>query len=226
MHCVPSTCLERLTPQDFLFIESTLTGAPPGENRLQSLFENPNTLHNILEQDSLFRALVETPFPTGVSPELYFYVLVRRSLREAGIEEIAIADYVASTLALHALGRHPVRSLPNRPELDFTYQVDFLEAIEGLSEYDRFFLQVHCANQFLVLTGLFPRFLESRASRRGVPGIHYYEGVARQAFLTAGKHPLADEFALRSLYPQLAGCLHETRRALNRMAENYLFLGS
>ena len=77
-----------------------------------------------------------------------------------------------------------------------------------------------------MLTGLFPKFLEHRAERRGAPGVNYYEGVARSAFLAAGDHPLADEFAVRTIYPRLAECLSETRLALNRMAEDYLFLGS
>ncbi len=228
MHTVSSTCLERLTPHDFRFIETVLIGqnsAPP-DSTLRSLFEDEAALLDILEQDKLFQAIIEMPFPLGISPELYFFVLVRRSFKNAGIEELRIADYVAATLAQHALGNPLAEAIPGRPDLDFTYQVDFLEALEEANAYERFFLQVHCGNQFLVLTGLFPNFLEQRANRRGAPGLSYYESVARQAFLSAGEHPLADEFALNRLYPQLAGCLIETRHALNRMADDYLFLGS
>ena len=166
------------------------------------------------------------PYPIGISPELYFFVLVRRSLVAAGIEEVRLADYVAATLALHALGNPMSGAIPDRPDLEFTYQVDFLEALEEANTYDRFFLQVQCGNQFLVLTGLFPHFIEHRASRRGAPGIDYYESVARSAFLSASEHPLANELDLSALYPRLADCLGETRHALNRMAEEYLFLGS
>ena len=226
MHTVHSTCLERLTPQDFLFIETVFSGnagitRSPG---LEAFFEERNSLLAILEEDKLFQAIIEMPYPLGVSAELYFFVLVRRSLTEAGIDEWRIADYVAATLALHATSNPMSGAFPDRPDVDFTYQMDFLEAMEGLSAYDRFFLQVQCGNQFLVLTGLFPKFLETRASRRGAPGLRYYESVARQAYLSAGEHPLADEFDLRRLYPQLADCFNETRQALNRMADDYLFL--
>lgn len=226
MHTVHSTCLERLTPQDFAFIETVFFGKPgnTGRQGLESFFEERNSLLAVLEEDKLFKAIIEMPYPLGVSAELYFFVLVRRSLTEAGIEDARIADYVAATLALHATANPMAGAFPDRPDTDFTYQMDFLEAMEGLSAYDRFFLQVQCGNQFMVLTGLFPKFLENRAHRRGAPGLRYYESVARQAFLSAGEHPLADEFDLRNLYPRLADCFNETRQALNRMADDYLFL--
>jgi hypothetical protein len=94
------------------------------------------------------------------------------------------------------------------------------------SPSERFFLEVQCGNRFLVLTGLFPRFLERRAERRGAPGLGYYESVARHSFRTAGQHPLAEEYAVREVYGRLAECFTETRRALNRMADERLFLGS
>jgi len=226
MHRVPTSCLERFAPRDFAFIESVLLGERPEQRgHLQSLFDDPDSLVSVLEDERLFRAVIEMPYPISISPELYFFVLVRRNLAQAGIGDVHIADYVAATLAGHAVG-HPMSGLPSRPEADFTYHVDFLEAMEGLSDYDRFFLQVQCGNHFLVLTGLFPKFLEHRSSRRGAPRVGYYEAVARNAFLSAGEHPLAEEFELRSLYPRLADRLQETRHALNRMAEDYLFLGT
>lgn len=74
--------------------------------------------------------------------------------------------------------------------------------------------------------GTLSRFLERRAERRGAPGLGYYESVARHSFRTAGQHPLATEYAVREVYGRLAECFTETRRALNRMAESRLFLGS
>ncbi|MEM6278365.1 MAG: hypothetical protein AAF733_02730, partial [Verrucomicrobiota bacterium] len=144
MHTVSSTCLERLTPQDFVFIETVLFGQQggPPDSSLRSLFEDESALLDILEQDKLFQAIIEIPFPLGISPDLYFFVLVRKSLQQAEIEELRIADYVAATLAQHALGSPMSGASLAKPEVDFTYQVDFLEAMEGLSDYDRFFLQV------------------------------------------------------------------------------------
>lgn len=218
---IPGSCLDRLAPRDFSFLVQTVFDLRD-DGSLASLLSERETLLSVLEHERVFRKIVEIPFPLSISPELYFFVLVRRSLKDAGIEDVRIADYVAATLASHAGGWGEG---PERPSLDFTYQVDFLESIAGVGAYERFFLQVACGNRFLVLTGLFPNFLESRSSRRGAPGLGYYEEVARSAFIDAGSHPLAEEFDLRSVYAPLASALVETRRALNRMAEEYLFLG-
>jgi len=219
------SCLDRLTERDFRFIENAFAGDNSQCPSLQWLFEDPETLPSILEHDVVFRKVVEMPFPLDISPQFYFYVLVRRALKDAGIKEVEIADYVAAALADNVCGRSAAPVGTEKPDYDFTYHIDFLAAIEAASAYDRFFLEVECGNRFLVLTGLFPAFLEHRANRRGAPGLEYYEEVARNAFVAAGGRPLAEEFAVASIYSQLAACLSETRRALNRMSEEMLFLG-
>jgi hypothetical protein len=224
-HRVPCSCFHRFWKEDFQFLQSCLSEKSGKDEALIRLLEDPDALLALLEHERVFQKIVEIPFPLSISPELYFFVLVRKSLKEAGISEVEVADYVAATLARHATASFGGIS-PQRPNLDFTYHVDFIEAMEGLGAYERFFLQVECGNQFLVLTGLFPKFLEHRCDRRGAPDLGYYESVARSAFLTAGAHPLAEEFELGILLPQLAGCLAETRHALNAMADRYLFLES
>ncbi len=224
MQYLATSCLDRLTERDFRFIEEALTGKTNPDENLRWLFEDPDTLPTVLECDPVFRRVLEIPFPLDISPQFYFYVLVRRALKGVGIDQIAIADYVAAALADHACGRSAAPVGLDKPDCDFTYHIDFLAACEAASAYDRFFLEVECGNRFLVLTGLFPAFLENRANRRGAPGLDYYEEVARNAFVSAGSRPLADEFAVRSIYPLLAECFSETRRALNRMSEEMLFL--
>lgn len=226
MNPVPTSCRARLQPRDFDFLSATLAGSPEEQGFLTSLFSEPTALSAILENDRIFRAILELPMPLSVSPELYFYVLVRRSLKEAGIDDAEIADYVAATLADHAGGALSRNSSPRLPDAEFTYHLDIIEKLADASPCERFFLEVQCGNRFLVLTGLFPRFLERRSERRGAPGLGYYESVARQSFRTAGLHPLATEYAVREIYGRLADCFTETRRALNRMAGDRLFLGN
>ena len=226
MRTVPTSCRTRLTARDFEFVASALAGGKVETTVVQSLLREPRTLDALLDRPQVLRTIIELPDPLGISPELYFYVLVRHNLLDAGVDDIEIADYIAATLAGHARG-NPLSGLTGRkPGVDFTYHVDFIEGLGGLNHYDRFFLHVQCGNQFLVLTGLFPNFLRRRAERRGAPAVHYYESVARDAFLAAREHPLAEEFAVADIYGRLAGCFCETRRALNRMAEDYLFLGT
>lgn len=224
---VPTSCRERLQPRDFEFIVSVLAGGDRGGVKfLTELLSEPGSLTALLDHDRLLRAVFELPAPLAISPELYFYTIVRRSLRDAGIDDVEIADYVAATLAESAGGSLYQGSPGKMPDVEFTYHVDIFEKMSEASPTERFFLEVQCGNRFLVLTGLFPRFLERRAERRGAPGLSYYEGVARNAFLLAGRHPLAEEFAVRDIYRRLGDCFSETRRALNRMADEMLFLGA
>lgn len=218
------SCRDRLQDRDFQFLAQVLTGRrDPGD--LEAFFRDPETLNSLLDHDTVFHAIIEQAGPVSISPELYFLVLVRKNLGRAGIHDDLVSDYVAAVLADHARGE-PLAERRSRNGADFSYHVDFLQEMQGLSEYERFFLHVQCGNHFLWLTGLFPRFLQHRASRRGAPGLAYYEGVARQAFSTAGSHPLAVEFEVDEVYRRLSECLAETRQALNRLAENHLFLGS
>ncbi|NNE92979.1 MAG: hypothetical protein HKN23_15145 [Verrucomicrobiales bacterium] len=224
---VHTSCIDRLAPRDFQFIEEIF----PGDHRpetLHALLADREMLVALLDHNTLFQAVIDLPMPLAITPQLYFFVLVRKSFTRAGIEDVDLADYVAATLAGHASGRS-LGSAPvpgDRPDLDFTYHVDFIESMTGLSDSEQFFLHVQCGNHFLVLTGLFPNFLDHRAERRGAPGLNYYENVARTAFLIAADHPLACEFDLNGVYPRLADSFRQTRQALNHLADDYLFLGS
>ena len=226
MHHVPTSCLDRLTPTDFIFIQKALLDEQSHSEALYTLFKDRESLIALVEHDKLFEAIIDNAYPLSISPELYFFVLVRRALIEAGITELHIADYVAATLASHSAGTPMTGLQPTREDLDFTYHVDFIDEMEGLSNYDRFFLQVQCGNSFMVLTGLFPGFIENRANRRGAPRVDYYQEVARCAFKWAANHPLANEFDLENVYPVLADKFDDTRKALNHLANAYLFLGN
>tara|TARA_R110002096_G_scaffold173997_8_gene349625 strand:+ start:1576 stop:2139 length:564 start_codon:yes stop_codon:yes gene_type:complete len=183
-----------------------------------------DSLNSLLDHKQLWNAILHLKQPVTITPELYFYVLVRQALLEAGIDHLELADYIAATLADHATG-----SSAHTGELSFNdafYHVDFIEAMHSASPAEQFYLHVRCGNQFMVLTGLFPRFLARREERKGAPGVLYYEGVARDSFRTAGGHPLANEFALDEVYHLLAEEFPRTRKVLNRLAQEYLFLGA
>ena len=218
----PYGCRERLQERDFEFVVDVL-GQDDNNASLKTLFRDKTALNVILDQDEILSAILQLRYPLSISPELYFYVLVRHALKQAGIEEMEVADYVAATLAECAHG-DPTRVLSNDSNTGFTYHVDFLKALDQASAYEQFYLQVRCGNQFMVLTSLFPRFIRHRRDIHGAPGVRYYEGVARQAFESASRHPLAEEFALTGVYETLSQVFPQARRALNHLAQEYLFL--
>jgi hypothetical protein len=104
-----------------------------------------------------------------------------------------------------------------------THAVDFLAVIQSASGLLRVHLEVAAGDQFLVLTGLFPDFLDRRAERHGSPGIDFYESFARQAYRRAADSS-GLEHQTRSLFGLLAETFPVARRSLNRMADRCLFL--
>lgn len=228
MRSFPQSCRARLQRRDFVFIAEALTGVGPGganPDTLLGLATEESTLNLFLDDPKLLRAILTIRYPISITPELYFYVLVRHALTEAGIDHVELADYVAATLANEASGYSREPDGPNQLS-GASYHVDFVQAIRNANTRERFFLHVSCGNRFLVLTGLFPKFLQRREERRGAPGLDYYEGVARESFRSASGHPLAGEFAVSEVLQLLAEVMPRARRALNRLSSEYLFLGA
>jgi len=192
--------------------------------QLFDLSEGSQAPQAMLDDPELLNAILNLKHPIDISPELYFYVLVRHALKQNGIDHADVADYVGAILAEHARG-NPYEG-QNDSIGHVPYHLDFITAINSATPYDRFYLYVRCGNQFLTLTGLFPKFFAKREERRGAPSVLYYEGVARDSFRNAGNHPLASEFELDEVYQVLSEELPRTRRALNHMAREYLYLGS
>ena len=87
MHHVPTSCLDRLTPTDFIFIQKALLDEQSHSEALYTLFKDRESLIALVEHDTLFEAIIDNAYPLSISPELYFFVLVRRALIEAGITE-------------------------------------------------------------------------------------------------------------------------------------------
>ncbi|MEM6911306.1 MAG: hypothetical protein AAF555_06945 [Verrucomicrobiota bacterium] len=220
MGWILSGCRHRLTPRDFAFLQ-TILAADAEPEPWQRFFREEQALAEILDDERLFRALGDHPFSLQISPQLYFYLLVRHFLREAGIEDRDVADFVAAVLA-DRIGSPAGAALTGIPG-GWTHTTDFLALLSGAGEERRFEIYLAAGNQFLILTGLFPNYLRRRRDRAGAPGVRYYEGFARQAYQALGQHRLADP-PTRQVLGRLVNSLTETRQSLNRMAENCLFL--
>jgi hypothetical protein len=218
---IPSS-RDRFTPSDFSFLSSVL--APGGERQhLWTLWEDPEALREMLDLKEVLRALLDSTSALGVSPAFYFYVLVRHSFLDAGIPDPGLADYVAGVMVqrLASDTGDPLRSLP----AGLTHAADFVAILESAHGRMRFHLQLEAGNQFLVLTGLFPGFLNRRCQRRGAPGVGFYEDFARRAYRDAADNRSAPQDAPRRLFGDLAEALPTARLSLNKLAEEFGFLG-
>ncbi|MEY3895689.1 MAG: hypothetical protein RLZZ214_1208 [Verrucomicrobiota bacterium] len=208
-----------ITQADFAFIESLLaTGGGPAA--MAKLREDPEAVIAILDLAEIHRALLESPVALPVSPSLYFYVLVRHAFLEGGIDPPELADYVAGVLVQKLAGRPDPRS--GAMPAWVTHAVDFLSVIQSAQGILRFHLEVAAGDQFLILTGLYPEFIDRRAERRGAPGLGFYESFASRAYHNAAGRP-GIPGSSRELFGMLSEALPLARVSLNRMSDRCLF---
>src|SRR3989442_10563611 len=99
MATIKPNCREQLTPGDFALIANSLAAVSrqpsasttpqradcrklnaDSHDLLTQLLSEPEGLDAALESDRLFKSLLESPATITVTPQLYFYVLVRRML--------------------------------------------------------------------------------------------------------------------------------------------------
>lgn len=217
-------CWFRFTPADWYFIRNTLARSEQDKEGFTALLDDPQAIQLILDNDKLFEAVVISREALTLSPELFFFLIIRHTLKERGISQLAVADYMTIVFADFGCGaRHGPDDI-NR-NVDSLYSVDYLEAIQQAGGHQKFFLHVQCANQFLVLTCLYPDFIHRRAERRGAPDVDYYESVVISHLEAASRHVLADEFELEETLGLVADAFPAARRAMNHTMREYLCLG-
>jgi hypothetical protein len=220
-HWMPS-CRRRFTGADFDFVASAL--APDGPRcHLEKLWNDPDGIREMLDLKEVFRGLLDLPEALRISPRFYFYVLVRHAFLQAELRDVDFADYISGVLARRVCAddNDPLQDVTR----GFTHAAQFLTFISSSKGRMRFNLQVAAGNQFLVLTGLYPGFLRRRHLDGVAPDLEFYESFAREAYLSAAKNSQARHPSVRNFFGELAEVLPQARRSLNRVAEEFVFLG-
>lgn len=216
-------CRRRFTRADFDFVASVL--APESAQcHLAKLWQDPDGLRQMLDLKQVFRSLLDSPTALRVSPRFYFYVLVRHAFLDTGLQEPELADYVAGVMArrVGTDGSDPLQDVTR----GFTHAAEFLSFISSSSGRMRFHLHVAAGNQFLILTGLYPEFLKRRSEKGESPGLEFYESFAQRSYRYAADNNCVAGRHSRQLFGSLSELLPQTRRCLNRVAEEFLFLGA
>lgn len=183
------------------------------EEGLDSLLDEPEAMAGIMQSGGV----------SQVSPKLAFYVMVRHTLLESGLDNAELADYVAALLVEFAMAGRAYR-IARYDERTYRYLVELVSDLEGeSSERRRFLLRAHLGNYSLWLSGLFPDYVIARVQRRGAPGIGYYEDLGSAGYKLASASDLADQYALTRLYAEVADDFRAVRRALNRVSDRFFF---
>src|SRR4051812_48873761 len=98
MKVIQPNCRVQFTAEDIEFIIAHLSKKAGDKEHLVELLTDIETRDQILDDESLFRAMLENCACLKISTHFYFYVLVRHVLRRTGIQDRDVADYVAEML--------------------------------------------------------------------------------------------------------------------------------
>jgi len=219
---IKANCRDRFTVQDFDFVVQTLARSEKESVTLGDLLTDEETRDALLDSPKLVEAVLDGTAPLSISPQLYFYVLLRRVLKETGLDDRVVSDYVASLLATFS-DRARMRSPADGSTSPIQYVSDMLIALNHASPTQTFLIRAHVGNYALFVTGIFHESVHSRA-QRGAPQLGFYEEVGRASFKAAASHQVARSAALSEVYERLAEDFHEVRLALNRLSDTVLHL--
>ncbi len=222
---IRANCRDSFTERDFLFIAKTLADDSKSQHdALIDLFSDANSLDTILDDENLFHEITHSNAFSEISPYFYFYVLTRNVLRNQGLDDRDVADYVASMLARFCTSQR-MRSISKAHQKSYSYLVDMMCDAASASPHEAFLIRSHMGNYSLFVTGLFPDYIY-RASTYGrkSPGFEYYEQMGSTSYQWASRHRLALHFSLVEVLVNLAENFRKVRLALNQLTDNYIQL--
>jgi hypothetical protein len=218
MKMIQPNCRVQFTAEDVAFISTVLATKGGSAPSLVSLLTDSEARDLILDDDDLFRALLEQRRCLRVSAHFYFYVLVRHVFRRSGIEDRTVADYVAEVLSEFSHQQNTRCVVPGSDKpLDYLFEM--LAALQTADDRMSFYIRAHIGNQSLFMSGVFPDRIRARSERRGFPNLRYYEDLGRANFRAASGHRLARKFDLAPIFEQLSVRFESTRMALNDLSD-------
>ena len=219
---IRANCRERFTADDFDFVVRTLARAKTDQVSLVDLLSDVETRDSVLDNPRLVEAILSGTSHLQISSHFYFYVLARHVLRDVGITDRKVCDYVASLLEAfsHANG---LRAPHQTSEHERQYVSDMLIALTRATAEQAFLLRAHVGNYSLFLSGIFHENTQRR-SLRGAPDLSFYEHIGRTNYQLVASHATARRCDLSDVYEELADRFREIRLALNRLSDSILNL--
>ena len=221
---IQANCRAQFTADDFSFVVRVLAKSQRDAVSLVSLLSDEAERDAILDHDLIYHSIVDETGCLQVSAAFYFYILTRRVLQRASLDERALTDYVAAVLLafshinqLRAPGEDPTSR-------SFTYITDLMTQASHCPPEQAFLLRVHTANYALFLSGMFAGRVHSHVQRRGAPGLGFYDAVGQSTYLSMADHPQARRTELQAIFKLLGGEFRRVRLALNDLADTLLHL--
>jgi len=217
-----ANCRARFTAADFDFVVKTLSKSQSSAISLVDLLVDLETRDTILDHELLLQALLTRQTNLSISPQFYFYVLTRHVLKETGINDRPLADYVASLLETFSRTAR-LNSPAGTPGNPVEYISDMLLSLRNASPVQTFLIRAHVGNYSLFLSGIFHENVQRR-TQRGAPDFSYYEDMGRMNFKVVASHSVARSASLTSIYEALSNDFRHVRVALNRLSDRLINL--
>jgi len=217
---IQANCRDRFTAEDFDFVVKTLAKSPRDSVGLQELLTDSEIRDSILDHDRLVDAILSEPKQLSISPQFYFYVLIRRVLKQTGITDRKTCDYIASLLETFSRTAR-MKSPVDEEGAPIQYLSDMLMALRNASPVQTFLIRAHVGNYSLFITGIFRESIERR-SKRGAPDFSYYEEMGRMNYNVVANHSVARSCDLVDVFKALSEQFREIRKALNCMSDRLI----
>jgi hypothetical protein len=221
---IKANCRERFTAADFDFVVRTLSRSERDSVNLVDLLTDAEARDSILDSPRLIESLLSDGTPLTISPQLYFYILLRHVLKDTDLGDRSVSDYLASLLETFSQSVR-LKSPADGHTGPIQYVSDMLIALRNASPVQSFLIRAHVGNYSLFITGIFHETVQHR-SQRGAPNLGFYEDLGRSNYRLAAGHQVARHCDLSGVFEKLADGFHDFRLALNRLSDSLLHLDS
>src|ERR1043165_7643041 len=101
---IRANCRERFSAADFEFVVPILARSQTDHVSLVDLLSDAETRDSVLDNPRLVEAILSNAGQLRISSHFYFYILARHVLRDVGITDRKLCDYVASLLEAFSRG--------------------------------------------------------------------------------------------------------------------------
>jgi hypothetical protein len=219
---IRANCRARFTAADFDFIVRTLARSETDQVSLVDLLSDDEARDSILDHPRLVSAILCNAEHLRISSQFYFYVLARHVLRQAGIADRKLCDYVGSLL--ETFSRANRLQAPDKIDNSVhEYISDLLIALTRATSQQAFLLRAHVGNYSLFISGIFHENTQRR-SLRGAPDLDFYEQIGRTNYQLLASHATARRCELDDVFANLADRFRAVRLALNQLSDQLLNL--
>jgi hypothetical protein len=218
---IQANCRARFTAADFEFVVRTLARSQTDSVSLVDLLSDNETRDSVLDNPRLVDAILSNAGQLRISSQFYFYVLARHVLRQAGITDRKLSDYVGSLL--ETFSRANIAAPHTQDERAHQYISDMLIALTRATPEQAFLIRAHVGNYSLFISGIFHENAQRRSARGG-PNLAFYEQIGRRNYQLVADNATAKRCELNDVFEELAERFHDVRIALNHLAEELINL--